>query len=398
MKRLLASLAVATLALVPITFVGRHATAAGFTPYTYRDVCSANVAPGTLRCYSIQRLGGWPVDPSSPAFPSGFHPADLQSAYNVAAAAGSQGGGQIVADVLWHDDPNLEADLNVYRQQFGLGPCTTANGCFKKVNQNGQPSPLPAPDPGVAPEWALDVEMFSAICPKCKILVVEANQPQDSSIGPAENEAVKLGATEISNSYGENESSSSATFNKNYNHPGVAITVSSGDSGYAFGPSFPASSQYVTSVGGTSLYKTSRVPRGWYETAWNGAGSGCSGFATKPSWQHDTGCARRTIADVSAIADPNTGIAVYDSYGSGGWSVYGGTSVASPIIAAVYALAGNASSVTYGSYPYGHTSSLNDVTRGNNGTCRAAVHYICTAGPGYDGPTGLGTPNGTGGF
>ena len=172
--------------------------------------------------------------------------------------------------------------------------------------------------------------------------------------------------------------------------------MSSGDHGYRV--EFPASSQYVTAVGGTTLTKSS-TSRGWNETAWHDSGSGCSKYIAKPSWQTDTGCANRTVADVAAVANPSTGVAVYDSYGAtrgANWLVFGGTSVAAPIIAGVYALAGNASSTVYGSFPYSNTRSLYDVTTGTNGRCR--VRYLCAAGAGYDGPTGLGTPNGTGAF
>jgi len=182
---------------------------------------------------------------------------------------------------------------------------------------------------------------------------------------------------------------------KQTDHPGIAITVSSGDGGY--GVEFPAASQYVTAVGGTTL--TGSLQSGWNETAWSGAGSGCSAYIPKPSWQKDSGCANRTVADVAADADPNTGVAVYDSFryqGYSGWLVFGGTSVASPIIASVYALAGNAASVIDGASPYAHTGSLHDITSGSNGSCGGS--YLCTAGPGYDGPTGNGTPNGTGAF
>jgi subtilase family serine protease len=192
----------------------------------------------------------------------------------------------------------------------------------------------------------------------------------------------------------------------------VAITASSGDSGY--GLSWPASSRYVTAVGGTSLRPAANA-RGWTETTWPGTGSGCSRFETKPTWQHDTGCRMRTVADVSAVADPRTGLAVYDtdnSCGGGllcdllialglaqgvdGWLQVGGTSLSSPIIASVYALAGNTAVVNAGSYPYTHSSALFDITTGSNGQC--ATSYLCTAGPGYDGPTGLGTPNGPAAF
>ena len=206
-------------------------------------------------------------------------------------------------------------------------------------------------------------------------------------------EAAALGATVISNSYGGPEYSGETADQSHYNHPGIAITVSSGDNGY--GVEFPAASQYVTAVGGTSLKKASGT-RGWAETVWSGAGSGCSAYIGKPTWQHDSGCARRTVADVSAIADPNTGVAVYDSYayrGASGWMVFGGTSVAAPVIGAVYALGG--ANVTAAQSLYS-SSSFFDVTSGTNGSCGGS--YLCTGAVGFDGPTGLGTPNGISAF
>jgi subtilase family serine protease len=209
--------------------------------------------------------------------------------------------------------------------------------------------------------------------------------------------AVTQGATAVSNSYGGSEFSTETTVQSHYNHPGIAITASAGDSGY--GVEFPAASQYVTAVGGTSLAKASNG-RGWTEAAWAGAGSGCSRYVTAPSWQSAIGsCSKRTVADVSAVADPTTGIAVYDSYGSsrsGNWYVFGGTSASSPIIAGVYALANAAGkgSFTYGELPYARRSSLFDVTSGKNGFCQTSIKALCTAVGGYDGPTGLGTPNG----
>lgn len=350
--------------------------------------------PGDARCHAKVVVYGTAVQPFASS-PSGYNPADLRSAYNLPSA--SAGSGQTVAIVDAYDDPNAEADLGVYRSQFGLPPCTTANGCFRKVNQSGVQGNYPRANGGWAEEISLDLDMVSAICPNCHITLVEASSSSLTNLGTAVNEAAKLGANEISNSYGGSESSSDPSYDASYfNHPGIAITVSSGDSGY--GVEYPAASQYVTAVGGTTLTRAGNS-RGWAETAWSGAGSGCSKYDAKPSWQTDAGCAKRTVADVSAVADPNTGVSVYDSYsyrGLSGWLVFGGTSVSSPIIASVYALAGNAGSVAYGSYPYGHTSSLNDVTSGSNGSC--AGSYLCTAGPGYDGPTGFGTPNGTGGF
>lgn len=345
--------------------------------------------PGTARCHSWIRVDA-SGRPYATTGPSGYHPSDLQSAYGLSATGGSS---QTVAIVDAYDDPNAETDLAVYRSTFGLPACTTANGCFRKINQTGGTA-YPRGSGSWAEEISLDLDMVSAICPGCHILLVEATSASLANLGTAVNTAAKTaGVVAISNSYGGTEYSSETNDeNTYYNHPGIAITVSSGDNGY--GVEFPAASQYVTAVGGTSL---KRSGTGFVETAWSGAGSGCSKYIKKPSWQGDTGCAQRTVADVSAIADPNTGVAVYDTYHvHPSWLIFGGTSVASPIIASVYALAGNASSVTYGSYPYSHTSSLTDVLSGSNGSCGSS--YLCTAGAGYDGPTGLGTPKGTGAF
>jgi subtilase family serine protease len=299
-----------------------------------------------------------------------------------------------VAIVDAFDDPNAEADLAVYRSAYGLPACTSLNGCFKKVDQRGGTASYPSPDLAWAQEISLDLDMVSAVCPNCHILLVEADGASLGALGTGENEAVTLGASEISNSWGGFEDGTQ-TADTYYNHPGVAITASSGDSGYmTSGASYPAASPYVTGVGGPSLVRDTS-PRGWSETTWSRAGSGCSFYEPKPTWQTDSGCTNRTVADVSAVADPKTGVSVYDTYQTTGWLVFGGTSVATPIVASIYALAGNAASVNAGSYPYGHSTSLYDVISGSNGSCGT---YVCTAGPGYDGPTGLGTPNGTGGF
>jgi hypothetical protein len=200
----------------------------------------------------------------------------------------------------------------------------------------------------------------------------------------------------VSNSYGGGEYAGEVTDESAYfDHPGVVITASSGDNGY--GVSFPAASRFVTAVGGTTLLRNASA-RGWTETAWSGAGSGCSAYVAKPLWQTDAGCVRRAIADVSAVADPSTGVSVYDSYGykgQRGWFVVGGTSASAPIVGGVYAVAGNASKVVYGSAPYANTAGLFDVISGSTGSCGS---YLCIAGAGYDGPTGLGTPDGIGAF
>jgi subtilase family serine protease len=357
------------------------------------DVCGPAL-PGTARCHAKLVVYGNGVQSGLQPFagtPSGLSPTQLQGAY--ALPSSTAGAGMTVAIVDAYDDPKAESDLSVYRSTFGLPPCTSASGCFRKVNQSGG-TKAPRGNVGWAEEISLDLDMVSAICPACHILLVEGTSASFSGLSTAEDTAAKLGANAISNSYGGSEWSTETSYDTHYNHPGVAITVSSGDNGY--GVQYPAASPYVTAVGGTSLKFDTSTSRGWTETAWSGAGSGCSAYETKPSWQTDAGCSKRTVADVSAVADPYTGVSVYDTYGGvGGWLVFGGTSVASPIIASVYALGGNASSVVYGSYPYSHTSSLHDVTTGTNGTCGT---YLCQAGTGYDGPTGLGTPNGIGGF
>jgi subtilase family serine protease len=353
--------------------------------------CASSTKPHVMHCLSLRRTDVKQAMSIAPnATPSGLGPSDLKSAYKLP----SGGSGATVAIVDAQDDPNAEADLGVYRSQFGLPACTTANGCFRKVNQNGQSSPLPSPDAGWAGEIALDLDMVSAVCPSCHILLVEANSASDTDLYTAVDRAVSMGAKYESNSWGGGESSGQTSADAHFNHPGVAFTVSSGDSGT--GAEYPSSSQYVTSVGGTSL-RTSTNSRGWTESAWSGAGSGCSAFDPKASWQNvTTTCSRRATADVSAVADPQTGVAVYISYQASGWNVYGGTSASSPIIASVFALAGTPGSADYpASYPYSHAGNLFDVTSGSNGSCGAP---ICNSGSGWDGPTGLGTPNGVAAF
>ena len=384
-----AGLALSGLALAPTA--GAASTAHGIT--TARS-CALSTRPGVLACSALKVTGGvntlakstGSVDPA--AAPSGYGPADLHSAYALPTAGGA---GATVAIVDANDDPNAESDLATYRSTYGLPACTTANGCFKKVGQNG--GGPPSADAGWAEEISLDLDMVSAICPQCHILLVEASSASMANLGTSVNTAVSLGAKYVSNSYGGSESSADTSYDSAYfNHPGVAITVSAGDSGY--GVEYPAASRYVTAVGGTSLKRAAGTPRGWTETAWGGSGSGCSAYDAKPTWQKDTGCKKRSVADVSAVADPATGAAVYDTYGGDpGWEVFGGTSVASPIIAGVYALAGIPSAGSYPvSFPYAHyPNGLNDITGGSNGSCGT---YLCGAGPGYDGPTGLGSPNG----
>jgi subtilase family serine protease len=348
-------------------------------------VCAA-ATQGSASCNAIRHdlvdSNGKPVPNVSP---SGYAPADIQAAYGLGTGAG-----QTVAIVDAYNDPTAEADLGVYRSQFGLSACTTANGCFKKVGQTGT-STLPRTNSGWAQEISLDVDMVSAACPTCHILLVEANSSSFANLATAVNTAATtVGVVAISNSYGGGDQAELTA----YNHPGIAITASTGDAGY--GVESPASFPHVIAVGGTTLNRSGSL---FTESAWSGAGSGCSTANAKPAWQTAaTSCSGKANADVSAVANPSTGVAVYDStanQGVSGWLVFGGTSVSSPIVASVYAQAGNLAGYP-AQYTWAHTSGLTDVTTGSNGTCTTSVW--CQAGTGWDGPTGLGTPKGLSAF
>jgi subtilase family serine protease len=381
------AVALASLSTVSIATASTPSASTGSTPAASgKHSVKACGAPskGFAACFAQTLVNNDGSKPAA-ASPSGLNPADIQSAYKLSGSST-----KTVAIVDAYDDPTAESDLGVYRSTFGLPACTTANGCFRKVGQTG--GSVPRANANWAVEISLDIDMVSATCPTCHILLVEAKSNSFANLATAVNYAASQGVAAISNSYGGSDS----TETSQYNHPGIAITASSGDSGY--GIESPASYPHVIGVGGTSLTKDSST-RGWSETAWNGAGSGCSTLNAKPSWQTSvTQCSGDAVADVSAVADPNTGVSVYDStpyQGLSGWEVWGGTSVASPIIASVYALSGNTAGYP-ASYTWTHTSGLFDVTSGSNGTCSPSIW--CHAGTGWDGPTGLGTPNGTSAF
>ncbi len=364
-----------------------------FSGHVYHvRACPGANRPGAAQCHAhiVTDRGGnfFSRFAARNVVPSGYSAAMLRSAYAMTAS----GSTATVAVVDANGYNNAEADLNTYRAQFGLGACTTANGCFKKVNQTGKTNNYPPQNTGWAQETALDLDMVSAMCPTCHIVLVEANSATYGNLAAAENTAASFHPVAISNSYGGGEGGSQF-YEAAYNHPGMAITVSSGDSGY--GVQFPASSPHVTAVGGTSLVQAANT-RGWSETVWSGAGSGCSGVYNKPVWQSDPLCGMRTVADVSAVADPNTGVAVYAPINnkSSAWLVFGGTSVAAPLIAGIYGA--NGGSVNYGQTPYQHPTSLFDVTAGSNGNCGGT--YLCSGALGYDGPSGLGTPSGASAF
>ncbi len=319
----------------------------------------------------------------------GLSPADIRAAYKLPAKGAKN---QTIAIVDAYDNPHVEKDLKAYRKAWKLPPCTTANGCFRKVNQRGG-TKYPVGDPGWGVEIALDVQAVSATCPTCKILLVEADDPSFKAMGTAVKTAVRLGADVVSNSYGADEFAGMFTIAKKYyTHPGVPILASSGDFGFTTA-SFPAVLKTTWAIGGTTLIPTAKG--GWTEDAWFGAGSGCSAYVPKPRVQKDTNCAMRTVADISAVAHSEEGFAVYDTYGLGqdnGWIAVGGTSLSAPLVAGMIGMAGNSAKVASPSYPYRHRSGLKDVVGGSTGYC--GHDYLCTGIKGYDAPTGLGSPRG----
>jgi hypothetical protein len=386
------------------------ATAATNASSHWTWACGSSLKPGKFNCFAIKNTGAHPnaqtVQPDAIPSGNGYGPSQLQSAYDLTSASAADGSGTTVAVIDAYNDPTAASDLAEYRSAAGLPALTS--GQFTQYNQEGETSPLPAEAPA-DDDWtleeALDVDMVSAICPLCKIDLVEAdNDTGDGLYIAEETAATTLGAKYISNSWGGSEESSDTTLDSEYfGVSGVVYTASAGDDAYSGGVIYPATSPNVVSVGGTTL-DTSSNSRGWTESVWEtssdeGTGSGCSAYEPQPSWQASLSvitavCSKRADNDVAADADPNTGAAVYDtSNDNGGWLEVGGTSESSPIIASVFALAGNdgnggnnaADSI------YTHTSDLNDVTSGSNGSCG---NILCKAATGWDGPTGWGTPDG----
>jgi subtilase family serine protease len=339
-------------------------------------------------CTNIELAGGPTLGPTTPADQvPGLHPADLQGAYALPSA--SNGQGQTIGVVIAEADPNAEADLAVYRSTFGLPACSTANGCLRIISTK-----KPRGDKDWAREASTDLQMTSAVCPNCGLLLSEARSNKASDLAAAVSAAVSAGATVVSNSYiiPESKSESSAM----WSHPGVPLVAAAGDLGYG-GANWPAAATNAIAVGATTLTAHSDAPRGWLETAWFGTGSACSMVAAKPAWQHDPACQKRTVADVAAVGDPATPVAVYDSYQDNGWVEVGGTSVSTPIIAGVYALAANGAQFTGASSLYANASALFPIVSGSNGLCLLAP-YLCNAGGGYNGPAGMGSPNGIAAF
>ena len=342
-------------------------------------------AAGSASCFARLAVSGRVT-------PRGYGPAELHAAYGVSAS----GSAPTVAVVGAYNDATIKDDLDHYDAAFGLSifaSCTSRaqSACFERVDQRGGRR-FGSADAGWAAETALDVETIHQLCQRCRLELVEADSAATSDLLAAIDRAVALGARVVSMSWGEPEQASETALDAHFTASGVSFVASSGDAGY--GVSYPAASARVLAVGGTRLVATTggRLR----ETAWSGAGSGCSAYEPKPAWQHDTACGRRMVADVAADADPATGAAIYSSSspGGAGWMEVGGTSLAAPIVAGMVALAGGSS----GAHLYASlgTARINDITSGRNGTCGRL--YLCTALPGYDGPTGIGSPSGLAAF
>jgi subtilase family serine protease len=391
----------------PTTDTGSSSTDTTMTgDDTIVDVCSnpneAHHCRAKVHARALQHLRRAAATPTLPPASDGYGPADLASAYNYNPALKSNA---TIAVVDVYSYAALESDLAAYRSAFGLPACGAADGCLTIVdNGGGQEDPS-----GWGVETALDVDMASAACPNCKLMVILADPNSASSLDDANATAAQMGATVISNSWGGNYSKTTDPgFEKtDFNQPGIAIFVAAGDNGFTSTADYPSTSEHVIAVGGTNLVKDSSA-RGWSETVWgldaaqdNGAGgSSCQKDTTnfkKPSWQtgivSTTVCAGRAATDVAAVADPQTSVAVYNS-SQGGWLMggVGGTSAASPLTAGIFALTGNGSAD--GSFSYAHTSAFYDVTSGTNKAANTCSGLICNAAVGWDGPTGNGTPNG----
>jgi len=397
--------------------------ATGLSPaqVTTRNLC-APVAKGQARCAGemlVLRSNGAPVRPhvaaqaslgrvrpgharsgaklaAAPAAsqPQASTPAYLEQAYDLSYLSQTGGSGDTVAIVDAYDDPTAEADLGVYRSTYGLPACSSQNGCFTKVNEHGAASPLPPAEASWDGEISLDLDAVSAVCPNCHIMLVEAASSYDNDLDAAVQTAARLGANQISASW---TFTSSQIPPGTYTFPGVATVAATGDDGYV-GPGwddYPAAFPGVTAAGGTTLAPAgSAGARGFSEGAWSwngesGGGSGCDVNFGQPSYQPHAGCAGRAYADLSADANPSTGLDVYDD---GSWGLIGGTSLSTPLIAAYYAISGVPAATPQ--WAYTDSSELNDVVTGSTGNCSPGISYICDAGVGYDGPTGVGSISG----
>jgi hypothetical protein len=431
--------------------------ATGYSPsqVTTEPACPA-AAPGfnscdaealtTLSGQPVRPLGGSPRTSSatvaagpdttvSESGPAAYSPQFIQEAYDTSWLSATAGTGTTVAIVDAYGDPDAIADLDVFRATDGLpaishsacAPSTIASHsggepCMVETTQTGATTGLPGPN-GWDVEESLDLDAVSSMCPNCNILFIEASGTGNTALQTGDEEALKLGVKLISNSFGAIHSSGdsgawTAALDSTGDASGAELFASTGDDGAYVDEGYtgsstpedtqyPAAEPYVTAVGGTEL-GTFAGARGVGETAWSGAGAGCDTFDAQPAWQASvgTGCSGRAVSDVSADADPDSGLNIYDTYSGGGWQVIGGTSLSAPLTAAFTAVtAANADSsadshgLLSGQWAYADASELNDITSGSDGSdCTGSASYnasqICNARSGWDGPTGVGSISG----
>jgi len=431
--------AVALTAALLATSPAPVAAAGTAMPTTCSDL---TVTAGEMRCFStVDPTTVTPAEENTTA-PDGLSPQDIASLYDLPAVPADvpTGSGPTVAVVDAGGTPTLESDLAAYREQYGLGECSIASGCLTVMSQTGSTGNLPALIDGWDFETALDAEAVASACPACRILVVQADSANADDLDAATATAADR-APYVSMSFGSDDAtlgasdvaSTEAIFAA---HPDVTFVAASGDLGYATYDradgeicggdvrisrtlvsancaQYPATSAHVIAVGGTTATNagTAAAPS-WSQTAWNpqesdlnggGASSGCSGWAAMPAAQASAAQAvaacgsARAATDISAVAD---GFAMYhpDPEGSGrSWWVAGGTSLSSPLIAAMYARAGN-NTDPFDIYTRAaaEPSAFTDVTAGATRGCdtTADTPHLCSASTGWDGPTGLGTPHG----
>ena len=403
-----AVLAVLFLSILSMSALGAPPAVGATQRVTARDACAAPIS-GRISCDAqvlVFTRSHRPVHPrvgrrgtprsvastGQPA-PQPLTPAYLQQAYDLGALSASRGVGDTVAIVGVYDDPSAASDLATFRATFGMPPCTTANGCFQQLNEQGQASPLPPADTGWAEEESMDIEAVSTLCPNCRIDLVEASAADAQNLQAAITAAIGAGANQVSISGDGLYSQNPFT---DFSAPGVSIVAATGDNGAlpAGEDAYPAALPYVTAVGGTTLVPDTAAaptPRGLTEKAWSGSAAGCDLQEQPLPYQPSSGCSGRAYADVSAAGDPATGLAVYDSP-AGGWFDGGGTSLSAPLVAAFEAVTGIDGSTPQ--WAYTDAANLNDPSAGSTGSCADQLPFLCVAAQGYDGPTGVGSISG----
>jgi Bacterial Ig-like domain (group 2) len=400
-----------------IAMLGASSIAAASPTWSHRDarICGSSAADQAA-CASVARVlyaDGAAYHAKSPAdlgrvakaaASVSYTAVGVRKAYGITAQGDPS---RVIAIVDAYDDVNAYAHLSTYRSSMGLpaiGNCSLAtltgltssssSPCFAKVDQAGGTS-YPAANSGWSNEIDLDLQAASAVCPMCSIVLLEASTASFANLATAVTTASNTPhVLAISNSYGSTGDASGASYPAwdNAAKKGFAVMASTGDGGY--GASFPASGTYVIAVGGTTLAVDGTTGARTGETAWSGAGSGCSAYNAAGSWQVIAGSpcgTMKAMADLSADADPSSGLQVYTTYnGTTGWWIFGGTSLSSPLMGALYAMQGGYNATTLaGPYAWAATTPYYDVTSGSNGTCSVTV--LCTAGTGWDGPTGRGS-------